>query len=141
MIVTGKRFVLGENRTLVWLLDIGFQRDQSLTPSFIQQFVQHLQGIDITRFAVARTFQNPYQPGNDFFHDTRRICDQDRSCAGACDDEQFGRLEKHHEMAFLHEIAAKHRAEYHHDPDNRQHCMSLLFVDRNRIAAARQYLV
>ncbi len=42
--------IFGEDWTLVRILDIRFQRHQSLPPGFIQQVVGQLQGIEITLF-------------------------------------------------------------------------------------------
>ncbi len=63
----------------------------------------------------------PTQPFEDLNYDGQRIGDEHRAQRGATNDEQFGRLEQHHEVAMLHEIAAYDGAKDNDNPDDRKH--------------------
>ncbi len=53
------------------------------------------------------------------------VGDQDRADRGPPDDHQLGRLQQHSQLTMLHQIAADHGSEDHHDSDDDEHAISV----------------
>ena len=103
------------------LLHVGFQRHQSFFARFVQQVVHHLQRVDIGLLAEFRSAEDAADSANDFLDDVQRVRDQNRAERGAADDDQFGGLDQHLQVAVLHQIAGDDATEYNDDADNRKH--------------------
>ena len=113
--------VLGKDRTLLRLLDIGFQRHQAVFAGLVKQVVQHLQSGDISLLAELGTAKNSSNSARDLFQKVHGIRHQQGSHSGATDNEQFGRLHQDSEVAMLHQIARHHTSEDNDDADDRKH--------------------
>src|SRR5579864_1728421 len=103
--------VLGKNSTLLRLFDVGFQGHESIFAGLVEQVVQHFQSVDIGLLAELRTAKDAGDSPRDLLQDVQGIGDQQSAYGGASDDHQFGRLNKHSEVAMLHQVAGDHATE------------------------------
>src|SRR5271166_1731222 len=121
VMVFENRRTLGEDGAFVWLFDIVLERHQAIFPGFVQQFVHHLQGIDVGLLGVFGTTKDATDSCGDLLKDMKWIGNENGANGGSADGKEFGRLNQHAEVAVLHQIAAHHTAENHDNANNRKH--------------------
>ncbi len=121
VMVFQKLGVFGKDRTLVRSLYVAFQRHEALPPGFVQKLVSYFEGFHVALLCELRSFEHHADTRSNLFQDVQRIRDQDGTCPGATDDEQFCRLQEHLQVAVLHEVSADYRSENDYDADNREH--------------------
>src|ERR1035438_4280978 len=68
-----------------------------------------------------RTLQNAHHPGNDTFDDVHWIGHEERANRCAYEDEQFGRLNEHCDVALFHQEAADDRSKDHENAYDGEH--------------------
>ena len=61
------------------------------------------------------------QSAGDLFQNVQWIGHQNGADRGPADDDKFGRLHQHLEVAVLHQISGNYCAEYHQNSNNRKH--------------------
>ena len=113
--------ILGEDGTLLGLFDVGFERHQSVFAGLVEQVVHHFQGVDVGLLAELGAAEDATDSASDFLEDMERIRDEEGADGGAADDDQFRGLDKHPEVAVLHEVAGHDTTEDDDDADNRKH--------------------
>jgi hypothetical protein len=113
--------VLGKNRALLGLFDVGFEGHEAVFAGLVEQVVHHFQGVDVGLFAKLGAAEDGADSAADSLKDIEGIRDQKGAHGGATDDEQFSRLHEDTEVAMFHEVASRHTTEDDDDADNRKH--------------------
>ena len=111
----------GKQGTLLRLFDVVLEGHQAVFAGLVEEFVHHLQRVDVGLLAVFGARENADDSAGDLGENVERIGDEDGADGGAADDEQFGGLEEDADIAVLHQIAGDYCAEDNHDADDGKH--------------------
>ena len=122
VVVLEESRILGKDRTLIGLFDVGFERHQSVFAGPVQQVVHGFERVDVGLLGEFRTAENAADTADDFLDDVERVGDQHRAHGSAADDQQFRGLEKYPYAAVLHQIPGGDAPKDDHDADNGKHC-------------------
>ena len=94
MVILEEGGILGEDGTLLWLFDVGFEGHESVFASLVEQVVHHFQGVDISLLAEFGAREDASDAAGDFLENVERIRDKEGADGGAADDDQFGGLDE-----------------------------------------------
>src|SRR5207247_287196 len=97
-----------------------FSRHEALPTGFVQKLVGYFEGLHVALLCELRSFEHHADTRSNLFQDVQWIRDQDGTCPGAADDEQFCRLQQDLQVAVLHQVSADYRSEYEHDAYHRE---------------------
>ncbi len=138
VMVLEKLWILGKHRALVRFFDIGLNRQQSIFPCLVQNFVAHLQRFQVERLGEVRTLQRANHSAGDLLDHVQRIGDQQCAKRRSSDDDQLRRLQQNLQVPMLHQVAGDNRAEHHHNANDDEH--RLLFPVRGVLQVLLQPL-
>ena len=116
-----KFWILGEDWALVGTVTVGFERHEPFFARAAEKLVHHFHRVEIFVFSELRSAECPGEAAHDGFENVERIGDKHRADGGAADDDEFGGLNEHLEVAVLHQVAGDDRAEHHDDSDDHKH--------------------
>src|SRR5271157_736829 len=108
MVVEEIRIVL-EDGARVRLLHVHLHTQQTLFSHLVQKLIHHFERVQVALLAEFRPADDLLEPDDNLLENVRRISRQQCARGRAGNDQQFGRLEEHQDLAFLHEKAADHR--------------------------------
>src|SRR6266496_6283086 len=108
VMVFQKLGIFGKNRALVRGLHIRLKRHEALPTGFVQKLVSYFERFHVALLRELRSFEHHADTRSNLFQDVQRIRDQDGTCPGAADDEQFRRLQQDLQVAVLHQVSADH---------------------------------
>src|SRR5271156_1106562 len=126
MMILQEFWILRKHRALIRCVAVRFQRHQTFLARPAQQLEHHLHRLQIFRFVIFRPAEDPRHSSRHRLQNVQRIGDQQRSNRRPAQYHQLRRLHQHLQVAVLHQVAAHHRAEHHHDPDDYKHVCSPL---------------
>ena len=121
VMILDQRRILRKQRALSRIVDIGFQLVHAILAGISEDFVQHLERIQIKFLAVGAALQHSDEAVDDRNHRRDRVGDQQGAQGRAADDHQFGRLHQHFQVAMLHQVTANHGSDNNDDSDNGEH--------------------
>src|SRR5580704_905234 len=110
-----------EQRTLLWLFHVAFQRHQAILAGLVQKVIQRFKRLQISLFVVLGASEDPADTTRNLLENVKRIGNEDGADGRAADGDQFSRLNKHFEITVLHQVAGHHTAENNDNADNREH--------------------
>ena len=120
-----KRRIFGENLALGGIFDVRFQSNQSIFSGTVKQVVHHLQRFQISLLGEFGAAQNHTQAASDLFQNMQWVGDEQSTDGCAGNDDQFGGLNEHFDVAVLHQVPGYDRGEDHQDSNNCEHNDSL----------------
>ena len=91
-----------------------------------EKLVHHFHCVEIFVFAEFGAAECAGESADDGFENVERIGDKQGAEGGAADDDEFGGLDEHLEIAVLHQVAGDDAAEDNDDADNYKHDVSIL---------------
>ena len=109
--------ILGKNHTLVRVIHFFFQLGGTGLSREGEEVVQHLEGFQIERLGIAGSRKDSRQPGANLLQNRQRICDYNSANRCTKNDDQFGRLHQHVELAVFHHVPAGNGTQ-HNDNSN-----------------------
>src|SRR5258706_12933017 len=121
MMVLENGWRLGEQGTLVRLLDVVLEGHQSIFAGLVEQVIHCLQGIDVGLLFVFGAGENAANSSGNLLEDVEWIGDEDGADGGAADGDKFRGLDQDAEIPVLHQIAGDDAAEDNDNADDREH--------------------
>ncbi len=73
VVILEKGRILGEDRTLGRILDVGFQRHQALAARLVEEFIHHFEGVEVALFSEFRASEHAHKSGDDLLQNVERI--------------------------------------------------------------------
>src|SRR6266849_7949840 len=118
MVVLQEAGIFLEQLALLRILDIGLEFHSAVLARVVEQRVQHLQIFEVELLGKRARQKHCYATLTNADDDGQLIGDEHRAQGGATNDQEFGGLQKHHQVAMLHQITAYYSADDYDNPDD-----------------------
>lgn len=113
--------IFGKHRTLFGIVAIGFQRHQAFLAGAGEKLKKHFHYFHVTGLVVLRAPKNSGEAASHLLEDVERVGDEHSARGGATNDDEFGGLDEHFDIAVLHQVAAENGSDNDDDSDNHEH--------------------
>ncbi len=104
--------------------DVRLDREHALLARLHQNVVEQLEEIDVFLAVVARTTQQREDARTRGLDDLGGIADDERTCGGATDDHELGRMPQQDQMPTAEREAEEHAHEHDDAADDQEHAGS-----------------
>ncbi|MNM99979.1 hypothetical protein D3C81_1125610 [compost metagenome] len=113
--------IVGEDRAVLWILDMLFQRHETLATRLVEQFVQQAEHVQVVLALVLRALERTDHGPERLLDGLEWCADQERAQRSAANDDQLVGLPERSQPAVGADVTAEHTEDDDKQADEDEH--------------------